>query len=419
MRKLLCFFFLLVAITAKCQDTCFLFKPDRVFDGVQLHNNWWVLVSGKQIIAAGEPNTIHAPANTKEVALPGMTLMPGMIEGHSHLFLHAYNETLWNDQVLTESRAERTARAVVHARQTLMAGFTSVRDLGTEGAQYDDAGLKEAINKGIVPGPRMLVATRAIVATGSYGPKGFNDETEDGIPKGAEEADGVDALTRAVRSQIGHGADVIKLYADYRWGLNNTAAATFTVEELKLAVTVAASSGRYVVVHSGTEEGMRRAIEAGVRTIEHGDGGTPELFHLMKEKGIALCPTLAATEAGATYKGWRKGIDTPTAAIRNKHRIFTEALKAGVTICMGGDVGVFPHGDNSREMILMVEYGMPAIDVLRSATSVNAKVFGLHQLGNIQPGYLADLIAVSGNPTANITAVKQVQMVMKDGVIMK
>mgnify|MGYP000674527350 CR=1 FL=1 len=364
-----------------------LLKPDRVFDGTAMHTNWWVLVKDSLIVATGEPNAIQVPQNTTIIDLKGMTLMPGLIEGHSHLFLHPYNETSWNDQVLTESPAERTARAVVHARVTLMAGFTTARDLGTEGAMYGDAGLKEAINKGIIPGPRLLVATRAIVATGSYGPKGYNGE----VPLGAEEADGTDDLTKAIRSQIGHGADVIKLYADYRWGLNKTPAPTFTTNELKLAVEVAASSGRYVAVHAGTEEGMRRAIEAGVRTIEHGDGGTPELF---KEKNIALCPTLTATESIATYKGWHKGVDPETPAIKQKHKIFSDALKAGVTICMGGDVGVFAHGDNSREMILMVEYGMKPLDVLHAATAVNAGVFGLPLLGNIKPAYLADLVAV-------------------------
>ena len=401
----------------KTDDTYILLKPERVFDGQQMHAGWWVLVKGNRIQEAGEPGSISAPASAKIIDLKGMTLMPGMIEGHSHLFLHPYNETSWDDQVLKESRAERTARAVVHARETLMAGFTTVRDLGTEGAGYDDVGLKKAIEKGIIPGPRMLVATRAIVATGSYGPKSEVAETV--LPQGAEETDGIDGISHTVRSQIGHGADVVKIYVDYRWGLNGAAAPTFTESELKTAVEVAKSSGRIVAVHSGTEEGMRRAIAAGVTTIEHGDGGTPELFKLMKEKGMALCPTIAATEAISTYHGWKKGIDPDPAGVKRKHYIFTEALKAGVTICMGGDVGVFPHGDNGREMILMAEYGMKPIDVLRSATSVNATVFGLKNLGNVKAGYLADLVAVNGDPAENIQVVKQVGLVMKDGVIYK
>ncbi|WP_094572804.1 metal-dependent hydrolase family protein [Mucilaginibacter xinganensis] len=392
-----------------------LLKPDRVFDGEQMHPGWWVLVRDNRIEAAGEPKSMSVPSSAKIIDLKGETLMPGMIEGHSHLFLHPYNETPWNTQVLFESRAERTARAVVHARETLMAGFTTVRDLGTEGAGYDDVGLKAAINKGVIPGPRMLVATRAIVATGSYGPK--SAVTEMVTVKGAEEADGIDGITHVVRSQIGYGADVVKIYVDYRWGINGAAEPTFTEAELKTAVEVAKSSGRTVAVHAGTAEGMRRAIAAGVTTIEHGDGGTPELFKQMKEKGIALCPTLAATEAIAGYMGWNKVTGAEPESVKQKHIAFTQAMQAGVTMCMGGDVGVFPHGDNAREMVLMADYGMKPIDVLRSATSVNSTVFKLKELGNIKSGYIADIIAVAGNPAEDINSVKQVKLVMKDGVI--
>ncbi len=397
-------------------DSFILLKPDRVFDGEQMHPGWWVLVKGNRIAAVGEPSSMKAPTGTKVIDLKGSTLMPGMIEGHSHLFLHPYNETSWEDQVLKESRAERTARAVVHAKETLLAGFTSTRDLGTEGCGYDDVGLKSAIDKGIIPGPRIMAATRAIVATGSYQPKSVTDNV---FIQGGEETDGIDGISHTVRSQIGHGADVVKIYVDYRWGPDDTAAPTFTEDELKTAVMVAHSSGRIVAVHSGTTEGMRRAIAAGVNTIEHGDGGTPELFQQMKDKGIALCPTIAATEAISTYHGWKKGVDPDPAGVKRKHYIFTEAMKAGVTICMGGDVGVFPHGDNAREMILMAEYGMKPIDVLRSATSVNATVFKLRGVGNIQPRYYADLVAVAGNPAEDIKVVKQVKFVMKDGVIYK
>jgi len=402
-------------VFAQTTETYTLLKSDRVFDGEQMHNGWVVLVKGNRIEVAGEASSVKAPASAKVIELKGMTLMPGLIEGHSHLFLHPYNETLWDDQVLKESRAERTARAVVHARETLLAGFTSERDLGTEGAGYDDVGLKTAIDKGIIPGPRMMVATRAIVATGSYSPKNVVDQNT--IVEGGEEADGEQGITHVVRSQIGHGADVVKIYADYGWGLGKKAEPTFTVEELKKAVEVAKSSGRTVAVHSTTSEGMRRAIEAGVTTIEHGDGGTPELFKMMKEKNIALCPTLAATEAYAIYfDGWKKG-EPDNADIKHKKYIFSEAMKAGVTICMGGDVGVFTHGDNAREMIMMVDYGMKTIDVLRSSTSVNASVFQLKNVGNIKAGYLADLVAVQGNPVEDIMVVKQVRLVMKDGVI--
>jgi imidazolonepropionase-like amidohydrolase len=398
------------------RDTIFLLRPDRVFDGEVMHEGWAVLVRGHTIESAGPAASLQAPPGAVTMDLKGATLLPGLIEGHSHLFLHPYNEVTWNDQVLKESRAERTARAVVHARQTLLAGFTTTRDLGTEGCWYDDVGLKQSIEKGVIPGPHILCATRAIVATGSYGPKELAYDVE--TPHGAAEADGLEGLTREVRTQIGKGADVVKIYADYRWGLNGTAQPTFTVEELKQVVAVAASSGREVAVHTSTTEGMRRAIEAGVNTIEHGDGGTPELFAAMKAKGIALCPTLAAGEAILEYSGWKKGVDPDPARIRQKRENFRQALASGVTICMGGDVGVFAHGDNAREMEDMADYGMKPIDVLKSATSVNADVFRIaNRVGRIRPGLLADILVVQGDPSVNVSAVRKVIWVMKEGVI--
>jgi imidazolonepropionase-like amidohydrolase len=341
-----------------------------------------------------------------------------LIEGHSHLFLHPYNETSWDDQVLKESRAERTARAVNHAKATLMAGFTTVRDLGTEGAMYDDVGLKKAIEKGVVPGPRMIVATRAIVAKGTYGPKSPSPDVE--LPQGAEEVAGLEELTKAIRSQIGHGADLIKIYADYRYGPNGEAQPTFSEIELQLIVGNTTSSGRKVVAHASTAEGMKRAINAGVSTIEHGDGGTEEVFKLMKEKKVALCPTLAAGDAIQQYRGWKKGIDPEPQSITNKKKSFQLALKTGVTICMGGDVGVFTHGDNAKEMELMVEYGMKTIEVLKSATSINADVFGYSsKIGRIKKDLFADLIAVDGDPSTDIKNIMKIKFVMKDGIVYK
>ncbi|HEY4336149.1 MAG TPA: amidohydrolase family protein [Puia sp.] len=411
-------FFVLSAHAQFPADTVrhtYLLRPDRVFDGEQMHEGWVVVVRGRLIASAGPAASVQAPADAITLDLHGATLLPGLIEGHSHLFLHPYNEVPWNDQVLKESRAERTARAVVHARQTLLAGFTTVRDLGTEGAFYDDIGLKEAIEKQVIPGPRMLCATRAIVATGSYGPKELAYDLES--PHGAAEADGLDGCTKEVRNQIGHGADLIKVYADYRWGAGGTAQPTFTVDELKKMVEVAASSGRELVVHSSTTEGMRRAIEAGVNTIEHGEGGNPELFAAMKAKGIALCPTLAAGEAVLSYKGWKKGVDADPRSITAKKESFKQALASGVTICMGGDVGVYTHGTNAREMEDMVEYGMKPLDVLRSATSVNADVFRLARSGRVRPGSFADLLVVTGDPVADMRQVRKVLWVMKDGII--
>jgi imidazolonepropionase-like amidohydrolase len=394
-----------------------LLVPDGVYDGHTRHAGWAVLVRGERIEAAGPRADVQAPAGADTIALPGLTLLPGLIEGHSHLLLHPYNEAVWNDQVLKESVAERVARGTVHARDTLMAGVTTTRDLGSEGAGYADVGLKRAIDLGVIPGPRMIVAGPAVVATGSYGPKGFAAEWD--VPLGAEEADGVDALVRVVRNQIGKGADFIKVYADYRWGPTGEARPTFSLDELRLMVDTAASSGRVVVAHASTAEGMRRATLAGVSTIDHGDEGTAEVFGLMAEKGVGYCATVAAGDATSQYAGWKKGVDPEPARIARKRASFTLALASGVKLCFGGDVGVFPHGDNVRELELMVDYGLPVAEAVRIATSGNADIFGLADRGRVKAGLLADLIAVEGDPAADVRALRRVRWVMKGGKVEK
>jgi len=404
---------LLAAGSLAAQNTTVL-RPARVFDGRDMHEGWAVVVQDGIIAAAGPSVTV--PAGAREVALPGTTLLPGLIEGHSHLLLHPYDETPWTEQVLHESLAERVARGTVHARATLMAGVTTVRDLGSEGAGYADVGLRDAIEKGVIPGPRMLVAGPALVATGSYNPKGA---PEWDFPKGAEEADGYDDLIRATRDQIGRGADWVKVYADYRWGPGGEARPTYTLEELQTIVSVAGSSGRPVAAHASTAEGMERAILAGVRTIEHGDGGTPETFRLMAEHGVGFCPTLAAGDAILQYGGWNPGVDPEPARIVQKRASFQEALAAGVQMCFGGDVGVYSHGDNVRDLELMVEYGMDIRDALHAATAGNADILGLTDRGSVAVGLLADLVAVGGDPTNDISALRDVVMVMKGGVVVR
>lgn len=400
-------------------DKHILLKPARVWSAEdRVQESVGVLVRGNRIAAIGAG--IDAPADAHVIDLPGTTLLSGLSDLHSHLFLHPYNETLWDDQVLKESEAYRTIRAVRHASATLWAGFTLLRDLGTEGAGYADVALKRAIDNGLVPGPRLIVVTRAIVATGTYGPARAKFRSDCCLPQGADEASGRDEVVRAVRHQASHGAEWIKVYADYRAGPRGETVATFSEDELKALVDTAHTLGRPVAAHATSDEGMRRAANAGVDTIEHGYGGSQATFALMAKKNIAFLPTLTAAEAIAEYfHGHTRGGE-PHPRMREAERAFKSARTERVVIGCGSDVGVFAHGENLRELTWMVQLGMSPLEVLSAATLVNAKIARRDgELGRVREGYLADLIAVEGDPTANLAALSRLRLVMKDGEVVR
>lgn len=413
-------FFISILLLAPCVSkaqpkTIYYLTADRVFDGERMQERWGVIIEDDKITQVGSLSQLTIPAGAIPIHYANATILPGLIEGHSHMLLYPYNITDWDTQVLKETDSYRTVRATVHARNTLLAGFTTARDLGTEGAGYADVGLKRAIEEGIIPGPRLLVAGRAIVTTGSYGPKGYDSDQQ--IMLGAEPGDG-NELIRIVRDQIGKGADFIKVYADYRWGLLGDDQPSFTLEELKLINEVTRSSGRVLVCHAKSKEAIQRAVLAGAETIEHGDYLDLEIGTLMKERNVTFFPTLSAVEMISQYRGWKKGVSPEPTSVLNKKKSFKEALAAGVTIGMGGDVGVYHHGENALEMELMVEYGMNPLDVLKAATSVNAKAFHLeNSVGSIKPGLKADVLIVSGNPATTIRDIRKVLFVMKNGVV--
>lgn len=373
-----------------------------------------ILIRGNKIAEIGGNLNVDS-SNTKVVDLGNRVAVPGLIDLHSHLLLHPYNEASWNDQVLKESLEHRVIRGTLHAKMNLDAGFTTIRELGTEGAAFADVAIRDAIDEGMIPGPRVFAATKALVTSGGYGPSGFDPRFV--VPKGAQTADGVGEVRRATREQIAAGADWIKVYADYRRKSGDRSTPTFSLEELKAIVDEADSAGLKVSAHASTDAGIRRAVKAGVATIEHGYEASVETLALMRENNVVLCPTLAASEAMAKYSGWNPD-KTDHPRITLAKQLMKNVKESGVTVACGSDVGVFTHGTNVRELELMFAYGMGAKQVLQSATNVAAIVLGKQdELGQVRPGFLADLVIVDKNPVEDLTTLRNPIIVIKNGKI--
>jgi imidazolonepropionase-like amidohydrolase len=368
-----------------------------------------ILIDGERIKAAGSGLSI--PAGTKVLDLGAMTVLPGLIDCHTHLMMRLGPDESYSQHLVTRSQAYRALEGAASARQTLRAGFTTVRDVESEGAGYADVALRDAIEAGLVEGPRMVVATRGIAAVGQYNPFGVSPDLER-FPTGAQMVSGVEEARRAVREQIGHGADLIKVYADWDYP-------TLTRDELSVIVEEAHRQHRKVAAHATTPEGIRNAVAAGVDSIEHGDEADRETLEIMKQRGTFLVLTVgvmfAFLESGKPEQA-RVWIQKRIELLR---KTVTVAQQVGVKIAGGMDASEGRlQGKNARQLTALVELGMPPIEAIRSATLSAADLLGRsEQLGTLEPGRLADLIAVDGDPLTDIRALERVKLVMKGGQV--
>jgi imidazolonepropionase-like amidohydrolase len=376
-----------------------------------------VYIEGDRIAAVGPAATVlaRASAGVKEIDLRNATVLPGLIDCHTHLMARMpEGENGYELNLLTKSEAYRALEGAADARVTLQAGFTTVRDVENEGSGYADAALRDAINAGLVEGPRMLVATRAIAAVGQYQPFNVRPDLV-GFPTGAQMISGVDEARRAVREQIGHGADVIKVYADWRHP-------TLTVAEMQVIAEEAHKAGLKVAAHATTPEGIRNAVMAGVDSIEHGHEADKGALQLMKTKGTYLVPTLSVVDAAMAR---RFGASTPPpkalAFLDTLKHTMSMAKEIGVKIADGSDASAArSHGQNARELEAMTERGLTPIESIRAATISAADLIGWpDKVGAVEVGLFADLIAVEGDPTTDIRVLQKVVFVMKGGKVIK
>ena len=421
MRKL-AIVFLLSAASARAQVT--VIKAGTLIDGTsaQPRKNQTIVIRGNRIESVG--SDVATPAGARVIDLSNMTVLPGMIDAHTHIFLQGEDPAQggYDIQLLKYSLAYRAARAAVSARRALEQGFTTIRDVETEGAGYGDVGIKMAINEGRIPGPRMFVVTRAISTTGGYNLEGYAPEIE--VPKGAQLVDGPVEARKAAREQLDHGADWIKVYMTHRSWLdkqgNLVSQPTLTVDELKAIVDEAHGWKRKVACHAYGGEGLQRALDGGCDSIEHGLDLTDANVAQMVRQGTWLVPTLSV------YYDHNDAPDTP-AAKRDRKRVavhgpsFQRAMKAGVKIAFGTDAGGFSWDEPiAQEFGRMVEFGMSPMDAIRAATSRAAELLDMTgDLGVIAPGAYADVIAVNGDPLRDVNVLKDVRFVMKDGSVFK
>ncbi len=410
-------FLLGTSCAAFSQSTILAIKCGRLIDGRSEKPiiNAVILVENDRIKDVGRSAKI--PESAEIIDLSQSTVLPGLIDCHTHLLLHGGS---YDDQILKESQAYRTILGTVAARRTLEAGFTTIRDVETEGAMYADAALRDAINKGVIPGPRIFASTRSLSITGGYAPYGYAID----VPYGSQLADGVDGVTKAVREQIQFGADWIKIYGDSRYrhrvADSLVGSATFNDDELKAIVYEAEKVGVHVCAHCYTSEAAKRALRAGVKSIEHGLYLDDETFRLMKQKGAYWVPTLIAyvhwTDDSTNSPDVQKMVEY---SVKRHKETFARGLMAGVKIAFGSDY-YDPHGGGTKELGLMVDYGMPPMKVIQSATSVASQLLGWEsKIGTIERGKLADIIAVDGDPLENIRTLEEVRFVMKGGEVCK